>query len=145
MKPVLEIQILRIGFTLIIMLGAYVTAGAFSYDNDDTGDCEICRRNTNCSKPRAIRKKLGLAEPANSRPKPAYPKEAIDARVSGVVRIEVVADEEGKVIWAKVLKGHRLLTDAALKAACQSRFRPVKVKNEAVKVSYILQYPFSLE
>ena len=87
---------------------------------------------------------LGLSEPANSRPTPVYPKEAIRARVSGVVKIEVVADEEGKVIWARVLKGHRLLTEAALKAACQSRFSPVKVKNEAVKASYVLQYPFSL-
>jgi TonB family protein len=144
MKPVLENQILRIGFIYFIMLIACVTAGANSYDYDGSVDCEICRPNTNCSKPPAIRKKLGPGEPAISKPKPVYPKEAIDARVSGVVKVEVVADEEGKVIWARVLKGHRLLTEAALKAACQSRFRPVKVKNETVKASYILQYPFSL-
>jgi TonB family protein len=137
----LEDLILRVGFTFIVILTACVTTGAFTYDDDD---CQICRRNTNCSKPRAVRKKLGPGEPAISRPKPVYPKEAIDARISGVVKIEVVANEEGKVIWARVLRGHRLLTEAALKAACQTKFRPVKVKDEAVKASYVLQYPFSL-
>lgn len=144
MKPIFRNQILRIGFISIIVLVACVTVEANSSNGDDSGDCEICRRNTNCFKPRAIRKELALGEPAISRPKPPYPQEAIDARVSGVVTIEVVADEEGRVIWAKVLKGHRLLTEAALKAACQSRFRPVKVKDKALKAFYILQYPFSL-
>jgi hypothetical protein len=58
---------------------------------------------------------------------------------------EVVADEQGKVIWAKVIKGHRLLTEAAPDAACKTSFRPVKRQNQLVKASYILQYPFSLK
>jgi hypothetical protein len=55
--------------------------------NEKTVDCEICRENSGCSKPAAVRVKLGPGGPANSMPKPAYPKEAIDAQVSGLVRI----------------------------------------------------------
>ena len=85
-----------------------------------------------------------MSQPSLSQPKPVFPKKAIAARVSGLVKVEVVADEEGRVIWAKVIRGHRLLNDAALEAACKTQFHPVKVEDKPVKASYILQYPFSL-
>jgi TonB family protein len=80
------------------------------------------------------------------RPEITYPKLARAARVSGVVRVEVVIDEEGKVIWAKVVEGHPLLQAAALRAACQIRIQPaVDCLARHLKVNTILYFNFKPE
>jgi hypothetical protein len=43
----------------------------------------------------------GLCGRAISLPKPAYPEEAKVQKVSGTVRIIIVIDEKGRVIWAQ--------------------------------------------
>lgn len=58
-------------------------------------------------------------------PQLSYPRLAVTAKASGVVRVEVVIDEDGRVIWAQVVEGHPLLRSAALRAACQTRIKPV--------------------
>ena len=86
---------------------------------------------------------IGLCGKAINLPKPAYPEEAKKQKVSGVVRIEIVIDEEGDPIWAKAIEGHSLLQEASLKAACQSRYSPHKISGEAVKVNTVISYNFS--
>lgn len=53
---------------------------------------------------------------------PRYPAVAAAATVPGVVYVRVSIDETGRVIKAQVRSGHKLLNDAALKAAKQWRF-----------------------
>ena len=60
-------------------------------------------------------------------PKPVYPAEAKDAKIPGVVTAQVVVDETGKVIWARVRTGHPLLQAAVKRVVCQARLKPYKV------------------
>jgi TonB family protein len=77
-------------------------------------------------------------------PQPCYPKVAKAARVSGEVVIEIVIDESGKVIWARVVRGHPLLQASSLKAACRRTFEPYTCSGRAVKAVEILRYNFAL-
>lgn len=79
-----------------------------------------------------------------STPVPSYPVTATAARVSGRVVIEVVIDESGKVVWAVVVKGHPLLRETALRAACQRTFEPYTCSGRGIKVVEHLVYAFNL-
>jgi len=77
-------------------------------------------------------------------PKPVYPAEAKDAKISGVVTAQVVVDETGKVIWARVRTGHALLQVAVKTVVCQARLKPYKVAGHFVKTNGIITYKFEL-
>ena len=79
---------------------------------------------------------------AISLPKPSYPAEAHAKGISGTVRISVVTDENGDVIWAKAMEGDPLLLDASINAACQSRYSPEKISGRPIKVNRIITYNF---
>lgn len=49
-----------------------------------------------------------LNRKAIEKPNPTYPLEARQARVSGVVVVEILVDENGKVEQAKAVSGHPL-------------------------------------
>lgn len=78
-------------------------------------------------------------------PTPPYPDEAKAARASGAVAVQIVFDETGKVVEATVLSGHPLLRDAALTAARNARFVPVKIAGQPVKVRGVITYNFALQ
>jgi TonB family protein len=61
---------------------------------------------------------------ATSLVKPAYPPAARAVGASGSVNVQVVIDEEGKVIAATAISGHPLLKQAAEQAARESTFSP---------------------
>ena len=77
-------------------------------------------------------------------PKPVYPPEAKDAKISGVVTALVVVDETGKVIWARVDNGHPQLQAAVKTVVCQARLKPFKVAGHFVKSNGIITYKFEL-
>ncbi len=79
------------------------------------------------------------------KPQPVYPVVAKAARVSGVVRVLLIVDEEGKVIAAQPESGHPLLRVAALKAAKRARFTPTLLDGKPVKVSGVITYNFVLQ
>jgi periplasmic protein TonB len=78
-------------------------------------------------------------------PKPPYPQIAKQARADGPVNVQVLVDENGKVISAKAVKGHPLLLAAAQQAALAARFTPTKLGDQAVKVSGMITYNFVLQ
>ena len=82
---------------------------------------------------------------AISLPSPSYPDTARRLRMTGVVVIQVVVDETGKVISAEVVSGPSLLKDAALQAALKARFSPTKLSGQPVKVSGVINYKFGLQ
>ena len=65
--------------------------------------------------------------------------------MTGVVVIQVVVDETGKVISAEAVSGPSLLKDAALQAALKARFSPTKLSGQPVKVSGVINYKFGLQ
>lgn len=81
---------------------------------------------------------------AISLPPPVYPDAARRSRTSGVVTVEVVLDETGKVVSANATSGPALLRDAAIQAARKARFSPTKLSGQPVKVSGVINYKFAL-
>ena len=77
-------------------------------------------------------------------PKPVYPREAKDAKITGVVTAHVVVDETGKVIWARVVTGDPLLQGAVKSVVCLARLKPARVRGQYVKTNGLLTYKFEL-
>jgi TonB family protein len=77
-------------------------------------------------------------------PPPSYPDTARRMRQSGMVQVEVVVDENGKVISARALSGPGTLRDVAVEAAYRARFSPTKLSGQPVKVTGQINYNFTL-
>jgi len=75
---------------------------------------------------------------------PEYPGLALRARVSGDVSLEVTLDEEGNVSEVKVLGGHPLLIDEAVRAVRQWKYSPTLLNNEPVPVVATVTVSFRL-
>jgi TonB family protein len=110
-----------------------------------------CLESTGCeplSKGQTVDGHLITEEPkqgnAINLPKPAYPLIARAAHASGRVEVQVVIDEEGKVIAAQAISGHPLLHAAALKAAREATFTPILVDGKPFKMAGVLNYNFNL-
>jgi periplasmic protein TonB len=74
--------------------------------------------------------------------KPAYPATAKQVGASGAVTVQVLIDEEGRVVSANAVSGHPLLKAAAVAAARSSRFSPTMLSGQPVKVSGVITYNF---
>ena len=77
-------------------------------------------------------------------PPPQYPETAKRMRTAGVVTVEVVIDENGKVISASAANGPSTLREPAIQAALRARFSPTKLSGQPVKVSGTISYKFSI-
>ena len=77
-------------------------------------------------------------------PPPVYPEAAKRMRTQGVVTVEVILDETGKVVSANASAGPTILRDAAVQAALKARFSPTKLSGQPVKVSGVINYKFAL-
>jgi TonB family protein len=76
-------------------------------------------------------------------PLPPYPPVARAARASGSVEVEVTIDEDGNVIAARAVSGHPLLQAAAVAAAREAKFSPIRLSGQPVKVQGMLVYSFA--
>ena len=76
------------------------------------------------------------------KPKPIYPKEAKATKVSGTVKVDVVIDEKGRVIWAGAVTGEPMLQEASRRAACRARYSPTVISSRAVKTQTSIRYNF---
>lgn len=81
---------------------------------------------------------------ALSLPAPTYPDTAKRMRIAGTVTVEVVIDENGKVISATATGGPVTLREVAVQAAQRARFSPTKLSGQPVKVSGVINYKFAL-
>jgi Ca-activated chloride channel family protein len=77
-------------------------------------------------------------------PRPVYPTAARNTGASGTVVVEVMIDEQGKVVEARALSGHPFLQQAAVQAARLARFSPATLSGEAVRVKGTINYVFTL-
>lgn len=76
-------------------------------------------------------------------PKPQYPETALRMGISGSVTVQVLIDEEGRVVSATASNGNALLRESALRAAKQAKFTPTKLSNVPIKVTGIIVYHFT--
>jgi protein TonB len=64
-------------------------------------------------------------------------------RVQGTVVVQVLVNEEGKVVEAKAISGPDLLRREAVRAALQARFTPTTLNGTPVKVAGVIRYNFA--
>lgn len=72
---------------------------------------------------------------------PEYPPRARSEGVAGKVTVAILANKQGRVVWARALTGESLLRVAAVAAARQSKFLPENLKRSN---SGTIKYTFRL-
>ncbi len=77
-----------------------------------------------------------------SLPKPVYPSVALARGVFGKVVVEIMLDEQGRVIDARAISGNPLLRVTAVAAARQARFEPTLLSGQPVKATRLIDYDF---
>lgn len=82
---------------------------------------------------------------ALSLPVPVYPSAAKQSRITGMVKVDIVVNESGKVESAKANSGNIMLRPAAVDAALRAKFAPTLKAGAPVKLAGFLQYEFKLE
>jgi protein TonB len=85
-----------------------------------------------------------ISSKAIDKPAPPYPAIAKAAGVQGTVAVQIVIDEQGRVVSAKATGGHPLLLSAAVQAAYRARFTPTILGGQPVKVTGSIAYNFLL-
>ncbi|MDQ3908506.1 MAG: TonB family protein [Acidobacteriota bacterium] len=85
-----------------------------------------------------------LSSKVVSKPAPPYPQIAKIAGVQGTVNVEILVDEQGRVVSATAKDGPVMLREAARQAALLARFTPTQLNGEPVKVSGVISYNFTL-
>jgi TonB family protein len=85
-----------------------------------------------------------LIEKATQRVSPNYPPTARSLRVSGVVMVHVVVNEQGAVEKVERMVGPNLLQPAAADAARRWKFRPTLVEGQPVLVAGYISFNFAL-
>jgi len=86
-----------------------------------------------------------LASKAVNLPKPNYPIIAKQMRAQGPVNVQILIDEDGRVISAHAVKGNASLLTAAEDAARRARFTPTMLNGQPVKVQGVIIYNFVLQ
>ena len=77
---------------------------------------------------------------------PIYPAKMKSERVSGVVLVKVVVDENGDVVERTISKSSRQeFEDSALDAVRQWKFKPAKKGGVAVKATVSIPIRFSMD
>ena len=82
---------------------------------------------------------------AQDLPTPVYSAVAKAARAQGMVTVQILVDETGRVISAHATGGHPMLRPLAEQAARRARFSPTLLSNQPVKVSGVITYNFVLQ
>ena len=85
-----------------------------------------------------------ISSKAIEKPAPPYPPIAKAAGIHGTVAVQIVIDEQGRVISAKATSGPPLLMNAAVQAAYRASFTPTVLGGQAVKVTGSITYNFVL-
>jgi TonB family protein len=94
----------------------------------------------------ALRVGAGIRTPTKIHDvKPVYPPVAAEARVQGVVIVEVRIDEDGNVSDARILRSIPLLDEAALEAVQQWKFTPTLMNGKPVPIIMTVTVNFTLE
>jgi hypothetical protein len=75
-------------------------------------------------------------------PKPFFPPTAKNAGISGSVAIYAVADERGRVFYARPISGPKALRSSARQAACVASFTPISYNGQPMKFPWTIRYNF---
>lgn len=77
---------------------------------------------------------------------PEYPKIALKTGLTGVVHVEIVINENGKIEKATVVKSTNHVFDKpSLKAAKESKFKPAMLDGKPIKTTVTVPFKFELK
>ena len=79
-----------------------------------------------------------------SAPAPEYPALARSARISGVVRLDVLIGTDGRVTAMQLVNGHPLMVPAAQEAVRQYVYQPTLLNGQPVEVMTQVDVNFSM-
>ena len=95
--------------------------------------------------PQRVRVSAGVAQKlVKSRVTPAYPAEARDQRIQGVVLLNITIDKEGNVYKVDLVSGPAQLAPAAMEAVKQWKYQPYLLNGTPVEVESQVQVNFTL-
>lgn len=97
-------------------------------------------------KPRGPVRVGGLVKPPRLifGPPAVYPTLAAQGHVHGVVVIDAVIDEHGNVVQEKVVSGHPLLLQAAMRAVSERKYEPTILDGEPTPVDLRVEVNFQM-
>jgi protein TonB len=81
----------------------------------------------------------GMTRPSLlSKVDPAYTREAIEAKVEGLMLVKCVITKQGALQRCRVVKGLPHMNDAVLTALASWRFTPITYQGQPVDVDYTI-------
>jgi TonB family protein len=83
------------------------------------------------------------APPVRHKVDPVYPPEALAQGVSGIVILELIVDQEGRVASAELVRSVPLLDTAAIEAVRQWTFEVTRVDGRPVRVRTVVPLTFA--
>jgi tetratricopeptide (TPR) repeat protein len=75
---------------------------------------------------------------------PVYSPLAKQARIQGIVKMEILVSEKGEASFKRILSGHPLLVQSAIDAARNGKYSPLIVEGKTVPFITTVEIPFSL-
>jgi TonB family protein len=125
-------------------VSGYMTSGTTGPGVVTSGGAVVSAGNARY--PNAVRVGGNIAQPIKVKEvNPQYPPEAQQARVQGVVILEVIIGEHGKVVEARVLRSIPLLDQAAIDAVRQWEFSVTQLNGQAVPVIMTVTVSFNMQ
>jgi TonB family protein len=134
-------------FDKLRLSGVMPPSGDFRNVADETSRKVVVTNSDPPPVPRPLLKPVSggvLNGKAISLPAPSYPEFARRAHTGGLVEVEVVVDENGKVISARALAGPPALRDVSVQAALRAQFSPTKLSGQPVKITGRINYNFTI-
>lgn len=116
------------------------TAPAVRVDNTAPPPAPLVKPPTTARLPSSV-----LISKAISLPQPPYPPLARQIHLGGAVTVQILVDEQGKVVSAQTMSGHPILLAAAKEAAMRARFTPTILSGQPVKVQGVITYNFVMQ
>ncbi|GIU82243.1 MAG: TonB family protein [Acidobacteria bacterium] len=86
-----------------------------------------------------------LIEYVTKKINPIYPSQAKALKISGIVKVEILIDEKGRVISIEKVSGPELLQQAAIEAVKKWEFKPFMKNGSFVKARGFVSFNFSAE
>ncbi len=79
--------------------------------------------------------------------RPIYPRDAVQRREEGVVKMQFTVGANGTLVGSAIVKssGHRELDQAALQALIHCRFKPAYRNGLPVQASFVMEYRWLLQ
>jgi len=134
-------------FAKLKLSGVTPPSGEFRNASDEKSRTVVVTNSDAPPTPRPLMKPVSggvLNGRAISLATPVYPEFARRARTVGLVEVEVVVDENGKVISAHAVAGPPSLREASVQAALRAQFSPTKLSGQPVKITGKINYNFTI-